>query len=126
MALTQPPPAASPASRPPPSSLLSLKRQALEELNGEVGYFEATLLPRLFCGGQMVADDRILFDHYGLAGPGRSPERVAGARSELAVGSHRLLRRARPREPVYDARACGPAHPLAQRGVGHEPPDRIA
>jgi hypothetical protein len=50
--------------RPPPLSALSFKRAALAELDGQLGRFEAVLVPRLFAEGRMVADDRIVVDHH--------------------------------------------------------------
>jgi hypothetical protein len=60
----QPPMPDLPGKRPPPLSALSFKRQALDELDGTLGRFEAVLVPRLFAEGRMVADDRIVVDHY--------------------------------------------------------------
>ena len=61
----QPPMPVVPSSRPPPLSALSLKRSVLEELEGRLGEFEAGLVPRLHADGKMVvADDRIVVDHY--------------------------------------------------------------
>jgi hypothetical protein len=52
------------ARRPPPSSIVSVKASALETAREHPGYFEATLIPRLFDERRMVADERILIDHY--------------------------------------------------------------
>lgn len=60
----QPPMAVLPELRPPPLSALSLKREAVAELDDTLGRFEAVLVPRLFREGRMVADDRIVVDHY--------------------------------------------------------------
>ena len=61
----QPPMATLPGGRPPPSSVLSLKRSVLRGIEGEApGWFEADLLPALFEEGRMVADDRIVVDHF--------------------------------------------------------------
>jgi len=60
----QPPMPELPPRRPPPLSTLSLKREALGGLDGQLGRFEATLVPRLFAEGGMVADDRIVVDHH--------------------------------------------------------------
>jgi hypothetical protein len=53
-----------PALRPPPASTLSLKREALSEVAQVLGRFETVLLPQLFAEGRIVADDRIVVDHY--------------------------------------------------------------
>ena len=60
----QPPPAAGPHLRPPPVSALSVKREALAELDGELGRFECDLVPRLWAEGGIVLDDRVVVDHY--------------------------------------------------------------
>jgi len=61
----QPPMPSLPGGRPPPSSILSLKREVLRGIEGEApGWFEAGLLPTLFEEGRMVADDRIVVDHF--------------------------------------------------------------
>lgn len=61
----QPPMTALPIGRPPPSSVLSFKRSALEGIGSEApGWFEADLIPSLFAEGMMVADDRIVVDHF--------------------------------------------------------------
>lgn len=61
----QPPMATLPSGRPPPSSVLSLKRTALEGIGSKPpGWFEADLIPSLFSEGMMVADDRIVADHF--------------------------------------------------------------
>jgi hypothetical protein len=61
----QPPMSSMPELRPPPASALSLKRTALEDIGSRSpGWFEAELLPALFAEGGMVADDRIVVDHY--------------------------------------------------------------
>jgi hypothetical protein len=60
----QPPMPVLPPLRPPPVSTLSLKREALAEVDGVPGHFEAVLVPRLFAEGAMVADDRIVVDHH--------------------------------------------------------------
>jgi hypothetical protein len=60
----QPPMPVLPPLRPPPVSTLSLKREALGEIDGTPGRFEAMLVPRLFAEGRMVADDRIVVDHH--------------------------------------------------------------
>ena len=61
----QPPMPSLPELRPPPASTLSLKRSALEGIGSRPsGWFEAQLLPALFAEGGMVADDRIVVDHY--------------------------------------------------------------
>ncbi|MGA2469933.1 MAG: hypothetical protein ABSG64_04510 [Solirubrobacteraceae bacterium] len=53
-----------PGLRPPPISTLSIKRAALDGVDRGLGCFEAVLVPKLFDDGQMVADDRIIVDHY--------------------------------------------------------------
>jgi hypothetical protein len=54
-----------PDLRPPPASALSLKRTALEGIaTRSPGWFEAELLPELLAEGEMVADDRVVVDHY--------------------------------------------------------------
>ena len=54
-----------PDLRPPPASALSLKRDVLEGISSRPpGWFEAELLPALFAEGRMVADDRVVVDHY--------------------------------------------------------------
>lgn len=61
----QPPMEMLPGGRPPPSSALSFKRAALEPLGSEApGWLEAELIPSLFERGLMVADERIVVDHY--------------------------------------------------------------
>ena len=61
----QPPMPTLPDLRPPPASALSLKRGALEGIDERPpGWFEAELLPALFADGAMVADERIVLDHY--------------------------------------------------------------
>jgi hypothetical protein len=54
-----------PAGRPPPCSALSFKRWALAPVEAErPGWLEAELIPSLFESGGMVADGRIVVDHY--------------------------------------------------------------
>jgi hypothetical protein len=61
----QPPMPNLPPGRPPPSSTLSLKRSVLHGIGSEVpGWFEAGLLPALFEERRMVADERIVVDHF--------------------------------------------------------------
>jgi hypothetical protein len=61
----QPPMPSVPRLRPPPSSTLSLKRTVLDAVASRpLGWFDAELLPALFAEGRMVADDRIVVDHY--------------------------------------------------------------
>jgi len=61
----QPPMPELPSRRPGPSSTMTFKRSAYEGLEEQpVGWFEATLIPTLFLAGRMVADDRIVVDHY--------------------------------------------------------------
>jgi hypothetical protein len=58
------PPLAKPLRRPPPSSAISFKREALHEGRGRVGWFESVLMPRLFEEGRLAVDARIVVDHY--------------------------------------------------------------
>jgi len=51
-------------TRPPPVSVLSFKRQALDGVDGNAGCIESALLPQLFREGRMVPDDRIVGLHY--------------------------------------------------------------
>jgi hypothetical protein len=61
----QPPMPALPPGRPPPSSALSFKREALEPIRTEAtGWLEAGLIPSLFAAGKMAADERIVVDHH--------------------------------------------------------------
>jgi hypothetical protein len=61
----QPPMPSLPGGRPPPSSTLSFKRAALEGIESRPpGWFEADLIPSLFEAGEMVADERIIVDHF--------------------------------------------------------------
>jgi hypothetical protein len=61
----QPPMPTLPSGRPPPSSTLSFKRDALERIESEApGWLEAELMPSLFDRGLMVADERIVVDHF--------------------------------------------------------------
>jgi hypothetical protein len=61
----QPPMPALPGGRPPPSSALSFKRAAIEGVGSKpTGWFEADLIPSLFEDGAMVADERIVVDHF--------------------------------------------------------------
>lgn len=61
----QPPMPVLPGDRPPPCSALSFKRDALAEIGSRpTGWFEAGLIPSLFEAGRMVADQRILVDHF--------------------------------------------------------------
>jgi glycosyl transferase family 2 len=53
-----------PAERVPPVALISFKRSALDELEDTLGHFECVLMPRMYAEGQMVADDRVVIDHY--------------------------------------------------------------
>jgi hypothetical protein len=50
--------------RPPPISIISFKREALQGLGPSPGSIEADLLPRLFAAGVLVADERIVVDHF--------------------------------------------------------------
>jgi hypothetical protein len=61
----QPPMPRLPPRRPPPSSALTFKRAALAGIESEPpGWFEAGLIPALFAAGQIVADQRIVVDHF--------------------------------------------------------------
>ena len=61
----QPPMPSLPGGRPPPSSALTFKRTVLEGAGSQVpGWLEGELIPSLFEDGLMVADDRIVVDHY--------------------------------------------------------------
>jgi len=51
-------------SMPPPYTVLSFKREALAGLDDRPGTLEARLVPELFARGAIVADDRIVIDHY--------------------------------------------------------------
>jgi hypothetical protein len=54
-----------PGGRPPPCSTLSFKHAALAGIESEApGWFEAGLIPSLFAAGRMVADERIVADHF--------------------------------------------------------------
>jgi hypothetical protein len=59
-----PPMPALPGDRPPPTSALSFKREAIAELRDEVGALEAQLMQELFASGRVAADDRIRVDHH--------------------------------------------------------------
>jgi hypothetical protein len=58
------PPMAALPSTPPPYTVLSFKREALAALDDRPGTLEARLVPDLFARGAIVADDRIVIDHY--------------------------------------------------------------
>jgi hypothetical protein len=61
----QPPMPSLPLHRPPPSSALTFKRWALEPAAANPGgWLEAELTPSLFAAGEIVADARIVVDHY--------------------------------------------------------------
>jgi hypothetical protein len=60
----EPPMPELPSVRPPPASTLSVKRSVLASLGEQLGEFETALVPRLFAEGKIVADDRIVTDHY--------------------------------------------------------------
>lgn len=51
-------------TRPPPASTLSFKREVLTGFEERLGWLEAELVPRLFADGRIVADDRVVVDHY--------------------------------------------------------------
>jgi hypothetical protein len=63
-AIYTPPMPTLPSKRPPPAAILSFKRAALDRLDERLGTFETELLPALFDDGLIVADDRIVVDHY--------------------------------------------------------------
>ncbi len=61
----QPPLPEMPSVRPPPASAVTVKRSVVEGIaERPPGWFEADLLPALFDEGRMVADERILIDHF--------------------------------------------------------------
>lgn len=61
----QPPLTELPVRRPPPSSTLTIKREALNGIESEsLGWLESALIPNLFAKGMMVADGRVTVDHY--------------------------------------------------------------
>jgi hypothetical protein len=61
----QPPMKLLPPWRPPPASTLTFKREALEGVRTEqAGWLEAELIPELFNQGLMVADERIVVEHF--------------------------------------------------------------
>ena len=61
----QPPMETLPPGRPPPSSAISFKRDALQGVEpNPPGWLEANLMAALFERGEMAADDRIVVDHY--------------------------------------------------------------
>ena len=59
-----PPMPALPLDRPPPLSVLSLKRRALASLGDLPDTLDARLLPQIFSEGRIAADDRIIADHF--------------------------------------------------------------
>lgn len=93
----QPPLPALPAQRPPPCSALSFKRWALEAVpEHPAGWLEADLIPATFDTGQMLADERIVVDHYqdhGVLWSGRNA--FHSARSSYGYERHRLPPRQR-------------------------------
>ncbi len=98
----QPPMATLPSGRPPPSSALSFKRSSLESLASQpVGWLEADLIPWLFATGEMVADERIVVDHFQDHGSlwsirnafDSARSSYAYERSRLDPGSRRKLAR---------------------------------
>lgn len=61
----QPPMRTLPEDRPPPASALTFKRDALRDIASRApGWLEAELIPSLFEEGLMVADGRIVVDHF--------------------------------------------------------------
>jgi hypothetical protein len=110
------PPMLTVPTRPPPVSVVSIKRDALADARGVPGALETALLPELFLEGKMVIDDRILVDHrqpfglvkamrnafavarasYGYARPSWSRrEQHASARWALTRIAPRVMREAR-------------------------------
>jgi len=60
-------PFASPSAdvrRPPPLSVVSVKRSALSDRDLGPGRLETEFLPRVFATGRLVMDDRIVVDHH--------------------------------------------------------------
>lgn len=55
--------------RPPPISVVSIKRDALGDAARHPGDFENEVLPRLHREGRVVADDRIVAEHWQPFGP---------------------------------------------------------
>ena len=53
-----------PPDRPPPSSVLSFKRDALAAAAGVSGSLETDVIPRLFADRLIAVDDRIVVSHY--------------------------------------------------------------
>ncbi len=95
----QPPMPVLPPGRPPPSSTLSLKREALAGIEAQPpGWFEAGLIPALFAAGEMVADERIVVDHHQDHGSLWSVRNAYdSARSSYGFERSRLDRAARRR-----------------------------
>jgi hypothetical protein len=61
----QPPMRTLPEGRPPPASALTFKRDALRGIASRApGWLEAKLIPSLFEEGLMIADGRIVVDHF--------------------------------------------------------------
>jgi hypothetical protein len=61
----QPPMPTLPEERPPPASALTFKRNALGGIAAHgAGWLEGELIPSLFDRGQMVADGRIVVEHF--------------------------------------------------------------
>ena len=58
------PPMTTLPTRPPPTSTVSIKRDALDAVRDRPGAFETELLPRLHIEGEMVVDDRIVVEHH--------------------------------------------------------------
>jgi hypothetical protein len=102
--------------RPPPVSVVTIKREALADGDRAPGVFETELIPRLHTEGRIRTDDRMLVEHrqpfgvmqamrngfsvarasYGYAQPGLSrSERRRVARWALANIAPRTLREAR-------------------------------
>jgi hypothetical protein len=95
----QPPLTELPTERPPPASTLSLKRRAIAEIGRRPpGWFEAELLPALCADGRMVADERIVVDHFQDHGVGWSIRNAFdGSRAAYGYLSGRLEPRERRR-----------------------------
>jgi hypothetical protein len=114
----QPPMPRLPGERPPPLSALSFKSESLAGLDDMLGRFEAILVPAMFSEGRMVADERIVVDHYqdhGIVWPvvnGFHGARSAYGYMRAAIGPRERLRQARwsisnwPRRIFGEARAA--------------------
>jgi len=118
-ALWQPPMPELPTDRPPPMSAMSFKRWAVEDVDGVPGKLESLLVPAMFERGELVADERIVVDHYqdhGLAWSVRNGfhnSRCSYGYLGRAVGAKRRRETARwllanrTRRTVAEARSNG-------------------